>query len=75
VAQADLRPELPVLLLHGDEDGLVPFSFTSGFASALERGGHDVAVEVVRGADHHEVYSAAASGELVASWVKGLAGE
>jgi pimeloyl-ACP methyl ester carboxylesterase len=30
--RAGLRPEIPVLLIHGDSDDLVPPSFTSEFA-------------------------------------------
>lgn len=72
VLRAGLRPEVPVLLIHGDADDLVPISFTSEFAAALERGGHVVTVEIVTGADHHEIYSAGASGGLIADWTEQL---
>lgn len=72
--RAALRPEMPVLLLHGDADRVVPVSFTSDFALALEEGGHDTTVTVVPGADHGEIYSPEASGELIVGWIDELAG-
>jgi alpha-beta hydrolase superfamily lysophospholipase len=38
IAQAHRRPELPVLLLHGSSDQLVPLSFTTHFARLWRRG-------------------------------------
>ena len=35
VVHADLRPEVPVLLLHGEADDVVPVSFTTDFGTAL----------------------------------------
>jgi len=72
VSRAGLRPDLRVLLIHGDSDDLVPMSFTTGFAAALEAGGHPTTVEVVAGADHHQIYSAEASGDLIVNWVGDL---
>jgi predicted esterase len=72
VLRAGQRPEVPVLLIHGDADDLVPTSFTTEFAQALEQGGHFVTVEIVTGADHHEIYSAGASGALIADWTEEL---
>jgi acetyl esterase/lipase len=72
VLAAGSRPEVPVLLIHGDADDLVPISSTTAFGSALEEGGHPITVETVAGADHHQVYSADASGDLIAAWLKGL---
>lgn len=70
--RAASRPEIPVLLIHGDADRVVPVSFTSDFALALEAGGHDTAVTIVPGADHGEIYSAEASGAIIAEWIEGL---
>jgi acetyl esterase/lipase len=72
VARAGLRSEIPVLLLHGDHDDLVPMSFTTGFARALEEGGHPTTVEVVEGADHHDIYQAAVAGATIVDWVADL---
>jgi acetyl esterase/lipase len=73
VSQASLRPEVPALLIHGDADDLVPVSFTTSMADALESAGHPVTVELVSGADHHQVYSAESSGHLITTWVRQLA--
>lgn len=69
VLRAGLRPEVPVLLIHGDADDLVPTSLTTEFARVLEVGGHAVTVQMVPGADHHEIYSAEASGDLITDWI------
>src|SRR3970040_1814034 len=69
VLRAGLRPEVPVLLIHGDADDLVPTSFTIEFARALEVVGHRVTVQMCPGADHHEIYSAETSGDLITDWI------
>jgi acetyl esterase/lipase len=66
------RPEVPVLLAHGDRDELVPLSFTTHFATALERGGHDVHVDIVPDAGHHEIYSPDAVGPSMLRWITTL---
>jgi acetyl esterase/lipase len=66
------RPEVPVLLAHGDHDELVPTSFTQRFASALEGAGHAVHVEIVPGAGHHEIYSPDSVGPRIVRWIAGL---
>ena len=38
VLLADQRPDVPVLLLHGDADELVPTQFSTDFAAALQAG-------------------------------------
>jgi len=65
----DRRPEVPVLLVHGTADDLVPVSFTEGFATALRAGGHDVTAEYPEGATHQSVYSAEVAAPLVAAWL------
>ncbi len=42
----------PSLLIHGDQDGVIPVGQTERFASALEDAGVDVTTEIVPGADH-----------------------
>lgn len=71
--RAAMRPELPVLLLHGDADQVVPVSFTSDFALTLEEGGHNTAVTIIPGADHNEIYSPEVSGDLIVEWIEELA--
>jgi acetyl esterase/lipase len=72
LSRAGLRPDVPVLLVHGDADDLVPMFFTTEFAQALEAAGHPTTVEVIAGADHHEVYSADASAGIIATWSANL---
>lgn len=69
VERAGLRPGVPVLLVHGSADDVVPADFTSEFARALRRGGHPTTVELVPGADHHSIYGADVAGPLVARWL------
>jgi acetyl esterase/lipase len=70
--QVDLRPEVPVLLLHGAADVTVPLSFTSQFAQALEDAGHPTTVQVVPRADHQSIYLADVSGGRIARWLLAL---
>ncbi len=70
---ADRRPGLPVLLLHGDADEVVPVQATRDFAAAVEAGGHDTTVTIVPGADHETIYSADVAAQTVADWVDALA--
>lgn len=69
---ADRRPEVPVLLVHGEADGVVPVQATRLFATALEDGGHDTTVEVLPGVDHQDVYSAEVAAQPVTDWLAGL---
>ena len=72
VLLADRRPEVPVLLLHGDADELVPAQFSQDFAAALRAGGHPVTLDIVPGANHGEVYSAPVAAAPVTQWLAGL---
>ena len=69
---ADRRPEVPVLLLHGDADDVVPAQFSQDFAAALRAGGHPVTLSIVPGANHGEVYSPAVAAAPVTQWLAGL---
>ena len=66
------RPEVPVFLAHGDHDELVPESFTTRFATALEQAGHAVQVDIVHDAGHHEIYSPGAVGPDMVRWITTL---
>ncbi|MBA2953237.1 prolyl oligopeptidase family serine peptidase [Nocardioides sp. MAH-18] len=70
VARAGLRPEVPVLLLHGDADELVPVDLTTQFAEALDAAGHRTTVEVVPGADHETIYSAEVAADRITRWLR-----
>ncbi len=67
------RPDVPVFLAHGTGDQLVPVSFTTRFAMALERAGHAVRVDIVADADHHEIYTPDSLGPDVVDWITTLA--
>jgi acetyl esterase/lipase len=67
-------PALRILLAHGTVDAQLPQSFTTGFATALRRAGHPVLVELVPGADHHDIYSADVITPILLSWIRGLNG-
>jgi predicted esterase len=62
-----------VLLLHGSSDQLVPLSFTTHFAEALEAGGHQVTLNVLANADHHSIYSPELAGDLLLEWIRNVA--
>jgi acetyl esterase/lipase len=69
VERADLRPDVPVLLLHGEADETVPLAFTTQFAEALQSAGHPTTVQTVPGVDHLGVFRADASTDRVAQWL------
>ncbi len=66
------RPELPVLLLHGDADDVVPPAMTNDLAVALRDGGHSVDVVVLPGEDHTSVYSPEAVAQPLLRWLRTL---
>ncbi|MGA8046923.1 MAG: alpha/beta hydrolase fold domain-containing protein [Dermatophilaceae bacterium] len=68
----DRRPDLPVLLVHGTADTLVPVSFTDDFAAALRRGGHDVTTVYPDGVTHDTVYSAEVAAPIIADWLAAI---
>lgn len=72
VLLADRHPEVPVLLLHGDADDVVPTASSTDFGAALKAAGHPSTVTVVPGADHETVYSAEVAAPLVVRWLEGL---
>ncbi|HEX6936598.1 MAG TPA: prolyl oligopeptidase family serine peptidase, partial [Actinomycetes bacterium] len=74
VAATTDRSGFRVLLAHGDIDDLVPTYESRSFAAVLERAGATVTLEIVPGADHDTIYSAATAGPLVARWLAGLSG-
>jgi acetyl esterase/lipase len=73
VTYAAQRPEMPVLLVHGNEDSTVPRDFTEDFAAALVVGGHPTATVYLDGVDHMSVFRADVAGPVIADWL-GLAG-
>lgn len=72
VERAGLRPEVPVLLRHGEDDEVVSVGFTTQFAAALEDAGHPTTVQLVPGVDHLGIFAAEVSGEPIAQWLLAL---
>jgi acetyl esterase/lipase len=72
VARAALRPDVPVVLLHGEDDTNVPVDFTTDFGDALEAAGHPTTVTVVPGVDHFGIFRPEVAGDPVAEWLLGL---
>ncbi|MEP7331559.1 MAG: alpha/beta hydrolase [Terracoccus sp.] len=48
-----LPPRVPVRLVHGDADQIVPLEVTAGYVSAARLAGGDVVLDVVAGAGHY----------------------
>ena len=69
VDQADSRPEIAALLIHGLSDTLVPIEFTEDFAAALTHGGHEVSTQYPEGVTHASVYSSEVAAEPITTWL------
>lgn len=66
----DARPVLPLLLVHGAADDLVPPAVTRRLGDALTGAGHRVRVEMVAGAGHQDVYRPAVVATLMLDWLR-----
>ncbi|REK09209.1 MAG: alpha/beta hydrolase [Actinobacteria bacterium] len=66
-----VNPGIEVLLIHGDEDEVVPADFSEEFAEALAVGGVDVTLEILEGVDHPGARSPSIVGELIVGWIGG----
>jgi acetyl esterase/lipase len=69
---AAAHPDMPVLLVHGAADELVPIDFTSEFADAMSAAGHEVESRIIPAADHLSVFEPEISGDVIAEWLLGL---
>ncbi len=67
---ADARPEVPVLLMHGDADEMVPVDFTEQMADALEQGGHEVVALYPEGARHNDLFESSWLLEDLVDWAR-----
>lgn len=63
------RPEVRVLLIHGDDDDLVPLSSSEDFAAALEEGGHRVELAVIEGETHGGVIEPVVVNDLIVAFL------
>ncbi|OIQ83637.1 alpha/beta hydrolase family protein [mine drainage metagenome] len=73
VTLATARADLPVLLVHGTDDTVVPVALTQEFEAALVEAGHEVTARYLDGVDHLSVFSADVAGPVIARWL-GLPG-
>lgn len=65
-----LAPEVPVLLLHGDADQVVPPIFSESFAAALEDAGIPVQLELLSGAEHGTINDPRVVGDRIADFIQ-----
>lgn len=63
------RPDLPVLLVHGDVDHEVPLFFTEDLAEDLREHGHRVEMLVQPGLGHNDVIASGSLLEPLLSWI------
>ena len=61
--------DLRVLLLHGDDDVVVPVGQSKGFAAALTSGGYHVDLAVLAGQTHMTVITPAVAGPPILHWL------
>lgn len=67
------RPQLPVLLVHGGADQLIPESTSTSLAAALRAAGHPVRTELLPAATHGSVYQPETVLALLLDWLSTLA--
>ena len=66
------RPEVPVLLVHGYLDDVVPPSMSRRLHDQLRSGGHPVELVSLPGVDHLDVFEADVVGPTLLEWVERL---
>lgn len=64
------RPDLPVLLVHGEADHEVPLFFTEDMAAELRAGGHPVDVLVQPGLGHNDVFRSESLLAPLVAWLE-----
>lgn len=67
---ADANPELSVLLMYGELDGIVTDDYAAGFHDALVGAGVDSFLELVEGARHNQVHDPELVGDLIVTWLR-----
>lgn len=70
MSQVDGNPALSSLIMHGEEDGFVDFSFATDFADALTGAGSEALIEVVEAARHNDMDDPIFVGDLIAIWLE-----
>lgn len=66
----DENPGLVALIMHGDLDALVDYSFASDFHEALVASGAESLLEVVEEANHAALISPNVVGDLIVVWLE-----
>uniref|UniRef100_UPI0020293B8A alpha/beta hydrolase family protein n=1 Tax=Actinotalea sp. C106 TaxID=2908644 RepID=UPI0020293B8A len=66
------RPEVPFLLVHGQEDAVVLPGLSEQLAAALTAAGHEVQTVLLPGVDHLQVIHPEVAGDLVVDWLTEL---
>ena len=66
----DENPNLISLIMHGEEDDLVPLQFATDFDNSLTSSGSESLVEIVEGADHGALTNPAIVGDLIVVWLQ-----
>lgn len=64
------RPDLPVLLVHGDADVTVGVSITETMAAVLTEGGHDVTAVYPAGAGHNSLITSEWVLDDLVTWIR-----
>lgn len=65
----DANPHLVALIVHGEQDGIVDFSFATDFHDSLVSYGVFSSLEVVSGAAHNDLTDPGIVGELITAWL------
>jgi acetyl esterase/lipase len=65
-------PDIPTLLLHGDEDRVAPIAFSEELADSLTAAGRDVTFEVLSGRGHADANAPRVVGDRIAAFLSDL---
>ena len=72
VRRTDLRTDVPVLLMTGDADVIVPVDLMTQFEQTLTDAGNPTTAQVVPDADHLSIFAADVAGEPIEEWLRTL---
>ncbi|MDH3752509.1 MAG: alpha/beta hydrolase [Acidimicrobiia bacterium] len=67
------NPTLRIMLIHGDDDEIVPVAQTTAWHERLVDAGYEVDVHVIEGGDHTSVLVDEVDAAAVASWIRDFA--
>jgi acetyl esterase/lipase len=69
LSHIESAPDIPVLLIHGDEDTTAPISFSEQLHESLDGAGADVTFEVLGGGMHPDAADPLVVGDLILSFL------